>query len=61
MLRAGTPATVTITAEEYRELKSKASAGGVDPQVHQRCLRRMGELEMLLRASRANTTKKSPR
>lgn len=49
MLRAGTPATVTITAEEYRDLKAKAGSGGVDPGVHQRCVARMGELEMMLR------------
>ena len=49
ILRAGTPATVTITAEEYRQLKATAGAGGVDSQVHQRCVARMHELEMLMR------------
>jgi hypothetical protein len=47
-LRAGTPATVTITAAEYSELKRGANSG-VDPAVHQRCMARMQELESMLR------------
>ena len=47
MLRAGQPATVTITAAEYQELR--AAARGVDPATHQRVVARLAEVEQLLR------------
>ena len=46
-LRALQPATVTIEASEYQRLK--AAANGIDPELHQRLVRRLAEVEQLLR------------
>jgi multidrug resistance efflux pump len=51
MLRAGQPATVTIEAREYQELK--AAARGVDPETHRRLTARLAEVEQLLRVEMA--------